>query len=137
MGRKTVNKGFYVDVENVESEIRKIGLYEIEKKESIRRIVRSTAKKTVKSAKRRVTFKKTGNTRKSIKAKYYNYGLLAIVKPRLPKGWKAHFFELGTKQRKTKSGKNTGKIKARPFMGPAEDEVRPGYLADLKKEVMK
>lgn len=130
------NKGFYIDVKNVESEIRKIGLFKIEKKENIRRIVRKASNKVVKGARRRVP-KKSGETKKSIKAKYFDFGLMATVKPRLPKGYKAHWFEFGTELRKTKKGKPTGRIKARPFMGPAEDEVRSSYLAELKKEVMK
>ncbi|WP_069649641.1 hypothetical protein [Caloranaerobacter ferrireducens] len=130
------HKGFYIDVENVEQTIREIGLFEIQKKENIRKLVKKTARKVVKEARKRFKFN-SPDTKASIKAKYFNYGLMATVKPRLPKGWKAHWFEYGTKERYTKSGKYTGEMQGKPFMGPAEEVVRPEYLAELIKEVKK
>ncbi|MDK2986535.1 MAG: hypothetical protein PWQ96_2179 [Clostridia bacterium] len=117
------NRGFYVELENVEETIREIGLFQIEKREKIKKIIMKTARKVVKEARSRVPVD-TGETKKSIKAKYFEYGLMATVKPRLPGGWKAHFHEYGTV-----------KMRARPFMGPSEEVVRNEYLNELRNEV--
>ncbi|SHK48929.1 HK97-gp10 family putative phage morphogenesis protein [Paramaledivibacter caminithermalis] len=117
------NRGFYIELENVERTIREIGLFQIEKRENVKKIIKKTAKRVVKEAKARVPVD-TGETKKSIKAKYLEGGLMATVKPRLPGGWKAHFHEYGTV-----------KMRARPFMGPAEEVSRNDYLQEMRSEV--
>ena len=119
------NKGFYVDIENVEQEIKRIRLYEIEKRENVKGIIKKSAQKVNREAKKRAPVL-SGDTKASIKTKYYENGLFATVRPRLPKGWKAHFHEYGTV-----------KMRARPFMTPAEETTRPQYLSDLQQEVRK
>lgn len=136
------NRGFYTDieVEGVEQVIKKIGLFEIEKRQKIKTQVRLTSKKIASTAKKEVNrHSKSKDTKKSIKTKILNDGLSATVKPRLPQGYKAHWIEYGTVDRKNKGrtgkykGRKTGKVKADPFMKPAEMAHKKEFEDRIKK----
>ena len=60
---------------------------------------------------------KTGNLRKSIRPRQglKKYFPSALVVAARPLGAHAHLIERGTKQRKTKSSQNRGRVKANPF----------------------
>jgi len=125
MARRTRNRGFYVGVDGIEETIREIGLYQIKKKEAIKKVIQNTAKDVRRDAKKGAP-KLTGKTKTSIKIKYFDFGLVAVVRPVLPDGWKAHFFEFGTI-----------KMDERPFMKPAEDNNKQAYLCQIQSELMR
>jgi HK97 gp10 family phage protein len=66
----------------------------------------------------------SGNLKKSIGAKYDKDQLGADVGPKRPLGSHAHLLEFGTV-----------KMPAKPFITPAVEEQRNGYLEDIRDAV--
>lgn len=125
------NKGFYVDMDKVQLEnaIRKLDIFHLEKRDNVKKIIRRTAKDIQETAQVLVPVGE-GETKYSIKPKYFEGGLASTVGPRLPDGWKAHFWEFGHYNTWSKK-----EVPARPFMTPAAEIHRPKYLQKLKKEM--
>ena len=118
--------------------IRKLGLFEIDKKIKIKKLVKSTTGKVIRSAKKNLENVDTGDTRNSIKSKYLFDGMGSTVKPRLPKGYKAHWIEYGTGERVQSKGKRrTGRMLKNPFMKPAEEKHREAFFKGVEKVVRK
>jgi HK97 gp10 family phage protein len=111
----------------------------------VREAIAESATEILSEAKSRVA-SKTGQTRRSIKAKYKNDGLLAEIGTNW---YVARFLEFGTKasiaKPRVKGGKkaltigdnirrkaNIPAMPARPFLNPAFEFVRPRYLGRLE-----
>lgn len=81
----------------------------------------------------------TGNLAESIGAVRSKGELGAVeVGPRRRggfKGFAGHLVEFGTKDRRTKSGANRGKMTADPFMEPAFDQTIDQVLRNIDKEL--
>ncbi|KXZ40011.1 phage protein, HK97 gp10 family [Alkalithermobacter thermoalcaliphilus JW-YL-7 = DSM 7308] len=126
-----------VEVKNLEKTLKKMALYSKEKEIEIDSIVKKTAKGIASKAKSLVPVK-TGNLKSSIKPKYFRKkGPSATVFPRGKKGAHRHLLEYGTKQRRHKSGKSTGRVNPRLFMTPAHRSYENVYLSEIKKVVDK
>lgn len=135
---KARNAGFYVEVKGIDDTITKINIFKTKSLQEAKLIIKDTANDVRKTAKanapkfsgtysaKESARSKPGDTKASIRVKTYDNGLHARVKPSLPKGWKAHFLEYGTT-----------KMRARPFMGPAEEAARPKYNNRIKALVNK
>lgn len=119
------NKGFYVEVKGINETVKKINIFQTKKITEVKGLVKETAKNVQKEAKSKSP-KLTGDTKASIGTKFYDNGLHARVKPKLPKGYKAHWLEYGTV-----------KMAARPFMTPAEQSAESSYNSKLKDIVNK
>lgn len=118
-----------MDRVQLESAIRKLAIYQIEKKGNVKKIVRTTAK-DVQTTSQQLVAKGEGYTEMSIKPKFFEGGLAATVGPRLPDGFKAHWLEFGTYNVMAKR-----ELPPQPFMTPAAQKHRPEYLQKLKKEM--
>lgn len=123
MARKIKNAGFYIDVQGIDETIAKINVFQTKKILEVKTVIKETANKAKKEAKSRAP-KLTGDTKASISTKFYDNGLHARVKPKLPKGYKAHWHEYGTV-----------KMSATPFMSVAEELVKNDYNSKLKSIV--
>lgn len=135
-----------ITVENIEKTLREITRYNTAKEKEVDKIVRKYAKEIVKRAKANAPVGKTGNLKKSIRAKYFvkNHGPSATVFPRGRKGAHRHLVEYGTNPRTVKNyfgqkgvSRSVGRMPAKPFMRPAHESVVGRYLADMKKVVDK
>jgi len=132
------NRGFYTSVEGTEDTIRKLGLFEVEKRMKIKGFVKDTSKKVRSTSRKEIQNIDTGDTKRSIRIKYLFEGMGSTVKPRLPKGYKAHWIEYGTEDRtQKKTGKSVGRMKATPFMKPAEEKHRNEFMKNVEKVVRK
>ncbi len=116
-----------MDKVQLENAIRKLALYQIEKREEVKEIVKETSKDIQKTAQQRVSVDE-GDTKQSIKPRYFEDGLASTVGPRLPLGWKAHFIEFGAYN--TWANRE---LPAHPFMTPAAEQHRAEYLQKIKK----
>ncbi|MDT2261587.1 hypothetical protein P7H06_21730 [Paenibacillus larvae] len=104
--------------------VRKIGLFEMERKQAAIVLVKKTATSIKKEGKslapsshtagRKKSKGKPGDLKRSIRPKYMEGGLSATVVPK-PKGAHRHLVEYGTRQRKNKKGANRGKMPKKPF----------------------
>jgi len=111
------------------------------KRSELLKILRQGAKPTLEAAKANLAnHKKTGNLQKSIstftgKSKINpNVQVGASAKK---KGTHAHLLELGTAPRKTKKGKFTGAVSAKPFMRPAYDATKNQAAENINKATAK
>lgn len=129
-------------VDGVGEVVRKIGMYDMEKRRDAGKIVRKTTTRVGKEARSLVPEspanrkKKTGSPgdlKKSISAKYYHGDLISVTIPRYPKGAHRYIIEHGTKNRVNKKGQNRGRIEAKPFMAPAKRSQIPYFNAEMKK----
>lgn len=126
-----------------------IGKYDMETREEIKKVVKTTSKNVQKKAKSLAPVGPTGNLKKSIRPKYFDNGLSSTVVPRGKKGAHRHFIEYGTQSRyqKTRTNKKTGVKKkysppkyvgsmpAMPFMTPAEQSQEAVYEAKIRSVV--
>lgn len=117
-----------VTVEGIPETITKMTKYSIELTNAIEKANKTWAKRIVKDARSRVPVK-TGGLKKSIKARYFKKdGPAATVFPRGKAGSARHLVEYGTGPRTQKStGRYTGRMPAKPFMGPAEKNAERTY----------
>ncbi|SDX45103.1 phage protein, HK97 gp10 family [Marininema mesophilum] len=99
--------------------------YAVAKQAGVKGVVKKTAEAVKEGAKKRVLVD-TGDTRDSIQVESTQGGLSAKVGPTKPRGWKAPFIEFGTK-----------KMAASPFLHPAAEEERTGYVNEMRKELAK
>lgn len=79
---------------------------------------------------------RTGNLKASVKKiirRRTRKGIMALVGNAWPIGAHAHLVERGTKQRqKKKTGKNTGKMPAKPYVAPIYNAQKAGVEQKLK-----
>lgn len=127
-----------VTLENVEVTLRKMIQYSIDKEKQVDAIVKKYAKEVAARAKANAPVGKTGNLKASIRPKYFTrQGPAATVFPRGKKGQHRHLVEYGTGRRTQKSGRSTGAMPAKPFVGPAHKSVESSYLSEIRKVVNK
>lgn len=114
-----------------------IGKYDMETREEIKKVVKTTSKNVQKKAKSLAPVGPTGNLKKSIRPKYFDNGLSSTVVPRGKKGAHRHFIEYGTQPRyqKKKNNKYVGSMPAMPFMTPAEQSQEAVYEAKIRSVV--
>lgn len=131
-----------IEIEGQGETVKKIGLFDAKTKRAFMQLVRETAQKTSRLAKRNAPVSKKpkskgrpGDLRRSIRAKYFDDGLSATVVPRRPKGAHRHLVEYGTKTRYTKKGWHRGKMPDKPFMKPTEEAIIPEYQKKAKRIV--
>jgi len=102
------------------------------------RITKDAAKMVVTEGKARAPVGKTGNLRKSIKAKYFfKDGPAATVMPRAKQAPHRHLVAYGTGPRAQKSGKSTGVMPGDKFMDGAETSANAYFNASIRSEVNK
>lgn len=127
-----------VTVEGLQETVDKLAKHSVQFYKDADKIVRRYARNVTKDAKAAVPVGETGNLRDAIKAKYFNKNAspAATVYPRGWKGSHRHLVEYGTAPRTQKTtGRFTGRTKAQPFMGPAERQNEPQYLAEMTRLV--
>lgn len=112
-----------VKVLGLEETIREMRRYELDKIEDTKKVIKKTALKVKKDAQSKAPYL-TGETKMSIGYNTYNGGLAMRVKPKKPKGYKAHWHEYGT-----------SKMSAKPFMTPAEKGAENQFRSDIEKIV--
>ena len=131
-----------IQVLGVPETVRKIGLFEMERKQAAIVLVKKTATSIQKEGKslapsspagRKKSKGKPGDLKRSIRPKYMEGGLSATVVPRKPKGAHRHLVEYGTRQRKNKKGANRGKMPKKPFMSIAERHAEGRYNKELER----
>ncbi|WP_134705095.1 HK97-gp10 family putative phage morphogenesis protein [Ammoniphilus sp. YIM 78166] len=147
MPRPIRNRGFFsTEVRGLEAALAEFERYSSDVQTNVKDVVADSASKISTNAKSKVAVDQ-GETKNSIKPIVFNEGYSATIGPRLPKGWKAHWIEFGTNPRYTKKkGKMwngirytkgkiayTGEMPAMPFLSPAFEEEKPGYISDLRK----
>lgn len=103
------------------------------------RITKESAKMVETEGKARAPVGKTGNLRKSIKAKYFfKDGPAATVFPRSKhRGRHRHLVAYGSGPRAQRSGKSTGVMPGNKFMDGAETSANAYFNASIRKEVNK
>lgn len=140
MARMVRNSGFFTGIEGLDETLKKLEHIKDEVNNDIKDVVRKSAGAIESDAKSDVA-KRSGQTERSIKAKFYAGDTLAIIGPRRNDGgWKAHWIEYGTGERRTKGrrGKRvryTGKMPAMPFMSKAFEQNKSEYVNNLEKAV--
>ncbi|AQT85692.1 phage protein, HK97 gp10 family [Paenibacillus larvae subsp. larvae] len=131
-----------IQVLGIPEKVRKIGLFEMERKQAAIVLVKKTATGIQKEGKslapasptgRKKSKGKPGDLKRSIRPKYMEGGLSATVVPRKPKGAHRHLVEYGTRQRKNKKGANRGKMPKKPFMSIAERHAEGRYNKELER----
>lgn len=131
-----------IRVEGQQDTIRRINIFDQQKKDKAAEVVKKHAAAVRKSAKKSVPVspssrKKSagspGDLKKSIRAKYYFDGLGAMVLPNKPKGTHRHLVEYGTGNRRWKNGKSTGKMSPQPFMEPAKRAQEAKYNREMEQ----
>ena len=94
-----------------------------------------------KDAKKRAPEGPTGNLKRAIKVRSFTgvQGLAAVagvyVDPRIAPHW--HLVEFGTQDRRTKSGKRTGRATPKPFIRPAFDDNRLQIIEKFRSNLAK
>lgn len=127
-------------VEGLQETVDKLAKHSVQFYEDADKIVRRYARSVTKDAKAAAPVGETGNLRDAIKARYFNKNAspAATVYPRGWKGSHRHLVEYGTAPRTQKTtGRFTGRVKAQPFMGPAEKKNEPQYMAEMTRLVNK
>lgn len=125
-------------VEGIDKTIKKIWKYNDGVRENLKKVTKDSSRRVVKVASSRVRVGKTGNLKKSIRAKYFwKEGPASTIFPRGRKGAARHLVERGTKERFHKSGKRVGRMIAKPFMKPAADSEKGKYESNVKKVINK
>lgn len=114
-----------VKVLGVEETLKELRKYQADKINDFKKEVKECAKDVKKVAKSKAPVL-TGDTKASISFKTFDGGLSMKVYPKKPKGYKAHWHEYGTM-----------KMKATPFMTPAEIQAEPKFKAKMKILVSK
>lgn len=87
--------------------------------------INETAKAVRKSARARVPVL-TGGLKRSIKIRRAKDRLSAVIGPQGKNAWRAHFTEFGTVNQS-----------AQPYMAPAWEENKNGYMSGMKKALGK
>lgn len=116
----------------------------------VRKAIRKSANRLKRGMRKRAPIGATGNLRKSVRVKYFDHGMRALIGPMFRSGRYyplAHLIEYGTKPHTIKpetrkalkltdgfaaSVEHQG-IPAQPYIGPAWEEERSKYLAEIKK----
>lgn len=132
----------YVTIHGEAETIRKIKAFDMERKKMAADAIKKNAKAVKSKAKsivpvspsnRRKTKGAPGDLKRSIGYRTKNQGMTAIVSPNKKKGPHRAIVEYGTGQRRTKSGRNTGRMSAQPFMAPAERAQEAAFKNELKR----
>lgn len=140
-----------VEVKGVQHAIGKLKAYQVSKRLGIRRVVMETAVRVESGAISRAPVDK-GNLKKSMGRKTYKGGMAAEVyntaeyAPHVEFGTRPH--EIRPKKGRLLSWVKSGKrifarkvrhpgTKAQPFLFPAWEEQRPGFLSRIKQELRK
>lgn len=129
---------FEFKIEGIEETIRAISKANFQKQKEFEVVVKKSTQRVNRYAKSNLSgHQRTGNLRSSIKAKYFwKDGPASTVFPRGKKGAHRHLIEYGTKIRvQKKTGRNTGIVRAYPFMKPAHEKEEPRFIAEVKKVV--
>lgn len=130
------------EVDGVGKVVKDIGAFDMKKRQDASVIVKKTTGKVGRTARELVPvspagrvgkYTQSGDTKASIRAKYYHGNLVSVTIPRLPKGWARNFIEGGTAQRRNKKGQNRGRMKPQPFMGPAKANHTAFFNSEMKK----
>ena len=125
-------------VEGLRETVDKLAKHSVQFYKDADKIVRRYARNVTADAKAAAPVGETGNLRDAIKAKYFNKNAspAATVYPRGTKGSHRHLVEYGTTPRtQKKTGRFTGRMKAQPYMGPAENKNEPQYIAEMTRLV--
>ncbi len=123
--------------------IKKLWIYNDAFIKNAKRITRKASKNVEDDYKTRVPVGKTGNLRKSVKAKnIYNRGggPAATVMPRATKagrGYHRHMVAYGTKPRSQRRGKSTGIMPRNDFTHGVGAAADAQFNADMQAEVSK
>ena len=110
-----------IKILGIEDTVKQMRKYQFDKIEDTKKIIKKTALKVKKDAQSKAPYL-TGETKMAIGYNTYNGGLSMRVKPKKPKGYKAHWHEYGT-----------SKMSARPFMTPAEKGAESEFRKDIDK----
>jgi HK97 gp10 family phage protein len=122
-----------VDIVGVEEALARVSKFDVETRIAVRKQVRRSANRLRKNMQGRVPVK-SGNLKKSIRAKYDSDQLGANVGPTRPGGSHAHLVEFGHRL-VTKDGRSIGHVPAHPFITPAAEEERPKYISEMKQAI--
>lgn len=107
-------------VDGADEVLRNFNLFSQKARVGLRKVVKTTTLKISKSARGRVPTR-SGDLRKSIKAKYTKDGFSSDITAGGTKAFYAHMVEFGTV-----------KMPAHPFLFPSAEEQKQPYLNDLK-----
>ena len=121
-----------VDIVGVEEALARISKFDVETRVAVRKQVRRSANRLRKNMQGRVPVR-SGNLKKSIRAKYDSDQLGADVGPTRPGGSHAHLVEFG--HRLVINGQSKGHVPAKPFITPAAEEERPKYVDEMKQAI--
>ena len=131
-----------IQVDGSETTVRAINMFDMKLRKDLIDTVRATTLAIARDGRARAPVSKTpvsrgkvGDLKRSIRPKYFDGGLSSTVVPRKPKGSHRHLVEYGTKERKTTSGANRGKMPAIPFMKPAEQAHDSVYNSKIRSLV--
>lgn len=119
------------EVEGVQQALNRIKRYSLDVQEKVKDQVRMTSDEIVRSAKNKVPVR-TGNLKEGIKSELLNNGFTAMVGT---SDFYGRFIEYGHNVKNRRKGKVLGKAKPHPFLNPAFEEVKPGFMEEIKKAV--
>lgn len=132
-------KSISITVEGREETVAKIGLFDMELRRDLIKLVQSTNRAVGRSARGGAPVSNTpksrgknGDLKASIRAKTFDKGLSSTVVPRRPRGAHRHLVEYGTKSRRTRSGANRGRMPANPFMNRAQKSNEDKYNQNVR-----
>jgi hypothetical protein len=126
-----------VTVEGISQTIAELTKYNVQLTKDIEALNKTWAKAVINVARSKV-LQDTGGLKRSIKAKYFKKdGPAATVFPRGNAGSARHLVEYGTGPRVQRNGRYTGRMRAVPFMAPAQKSAEGPYAAEVLKLVNK
>ena len=130
-------------VTGIDETVKKLWLYSEAFEKNAKRLTQKAAKEVEAEYKAKTPVGKTGNLRRSVKAKNIfnrSEGPAATVMPRATKqgkGYHRHWVAYGTRLRKQRSGRVTGVMPANPFAEGVGHAAGTAYEAAIQAEVEK